>query len=150
MGSRFRNRVEELRAAWKERRELEELAGSSEAGQRALLHELYRWATEAADDIAAAYGGELEVAVTAAEGAGGLSAFTVTIDGGYRLTLALEGRGKGRWTIAAALTLGPSEAPVAAGPSRGGARWTRRRLEELLLSLLTAYERTRTRARSGR
>jgi len=148
MSSRFRDRVAQLRAAWRERRELERFAGSTEAEQRALLRELHRWASEAADDIAAAYGGELRVTVTPEAPSDDLSAFTVTIADGFRLTLSLSERGRSRWTISAAVTPGPGAPAVAAGPNRRSSRWTRDRLEELLLSLLTAYERTRTRARS--
>ena len=51
--------------------------------------------------------------------------------------------GGSRWFIAVSVaTAGPGGSAVAAGPERRNGQWTRGRLEEVLLSVLGAYERS--------
>jgi hypothetical protein len=146
----FRRRVEQLRDTWAERRTLRGLAGAHDrASQAALLQTLHGWATAAAAEIRAVYGGGLPVHVSALPaGDESATAFTVSIARDYTLTFALVERrrmGGARWHIAVTMsTAGPRGASVAAGPERRSGQWTRARLEELLLSVLGAYERARS------
>ncbi|MCX7618345.1 hypothetical protein [Tepidiforma sp.] len=145
----FRRRVEQLRDAWAERRALRGIAGAHDrASQAALLRTLHGWAAEAAADIRAVYGAALPVQVSPLPPGEEAAAFTVSVARDYTLTFALVERrrmGGPRWHIAVTLsTAGPRGAAVAAGPERRNGQWTRARLEDLLLSLLGAYERDRS------
>ncbi|MCL6644943.1 MAG: hypothetical protein K6U88_08195 [Dehalococcoidia bacterium] len=146
----FRRRVEQLRDAWEERRALRGIAGAHDReSQLALLRTLHGWAMEAAADIRAVYGPGLAVEVSrlSADDAAP-AAFTVSVARDHTLTFALVERrrvGGVRWHIAVTMsTGGPRGSTVAAGPERRNGQWTRARLEDLLLSLLGAYERARS------
>ncbi len=145
----FRRRVEQLRDAWAERRALRGIAGAHDrASQAALLRTLYSWAVEAAAEVRAVYGAGLPVEVSALPPGDEASAFTVSLARDYTLTFALVERrrtGGPRWHIAVTRsTPGPRGTTAAAGPERRNGQWTRARLEDLLLSLLGAYERERS------
>jgi len=143
-GDSFQRRVALLRESWAERRQLKDLAGAHDfESQFGLLSTLYRWAREAAEDIRAVYGKELSVALGPAPLPGAPQpGFAITIGGHSTATFALAERaraGGSHWSIA--VTVGSGGSAVSAGPERRNGWWTRARLEEVLLSLLGAYER---------
>lgn len=145
----FRRRVEQLRTAWAERRALRGIAGAHDrASQPELLRTLHAWASEAAAEIRAVYGPSLAVQVSPLPAGDEATAFTVNLARDYTLAFALVERSRTpaeRWHIAVTMTTGgPRGASVAAGPERRNGQWTRARVEDLLLSLLGAYERDRS------
>jgi hypothetical protein len=145
----FRRRVEQLRAAWAERRALRGIAGAHDrASQLQLLRTLHAWASEAAADIREVYGAGLAVQVSPLPASDDATAFTVTLARDYTLAFALVERSRAqaaRWHIAVTMTTGgPRGTSIAAGPERRNGQWTRARVEDLLLSLLGAYERDRS------
>jgi hypothetical protein len=76
---------------------------------------------------------------------GSVAAFVVTIGTNYTATFALTERtrmGSPRWAIGVTVGAGgPGGGISAAGPERRNSQWTRGRLEDVLLSVLGAYER---------
>ena len=151
----FRRRVEQLRDAWAERRALRGIARAHDrASQLALLRTLHAWAVEAAADIRAVYGPGLAVEVSRLPADDTeAAAFTVRVAQDHTLAFALVERrrvGGTRWHIAVTMsTGGPRGSTAAAGPERRNGQWTRARLEDLLLSLLGAYERARSEGSEG-
>ena len=143
-GESFQRRVELLRDSWAERRQLKGLASVHDFdSQIRLLTTLHSWTEEAAADIAAVYGAALSLSVSPApESSSSNPAFTVTIGENYTVTFLLSERrrmGGARWFVS--VTVGSGGSIVAAGPERRNGQWTRGRLEDILLSVLGAYER---------
>lgn len=143
----FQRRVMVLRESWAERRALKGLASAHDFdSQYGMLVTIYQWAEEAASDIGAVYGDALAVALSPRPGRqASAPAFVITIGDQYTVTFALSERarmGSARWSIGATLgSGGPGGANTAAGPERRNSQWTRGRLEDVLLSVLGAYER---------
>ncbi|WP_322797209.1 hypothetical protein [Tepidiforma sp.] len=147
-GEPFRSRVATLRDAWAERRALRAIAGAhDQASQFALLRTLWGWAREAAEDIRAVYGPSLDVALSPEPTPGTANpAFTLRIAGEYTLAFSLAERrraGGSRWSIAVTISTAGEGSVTPAGPERRNGQWTRSRLQELILSVLGAYERSR-------
>ncbi len=144
---RFQHRVAVLRDSWAERRALKGLGGTHDFdSQYNLLQALYQWADEAAADIRVVYGGALAVTLSPLpDRASSAPAFVVTLGDNYTVTFVLSERtrmGSPRWAIAVTIgAAGPGGSIAAAGPDRRSAQWTRGRLEDILLSVLGAYER---------
>lgn len=115
--------------------------------QLELLRTLHSWAESAARDIRTVYGPAIAVGVSGVPAAGVSNpAFSLTVSGNYAVTFALHERRRldaPRWFISVTVSSGgPSGAIVAAGPERRNGQWTRARLEDVLLSVLGAYERS--------
>jgi hypothetical protein len=147
-GETFQRRVELLRDSWSERRQLGGLAGVHDFdSQFRLLLTLHGWARDATAVIERVYGPELSVSVSPAPAAGAAGpAFTVTLGENHTVSFLLTERrrvGGTRWHISVTVgSGGPGGAIVAAGPERRNGQWTRGRLEDILLSVLGAYERS--------
>ncbi|HMO54335.1 MAG TPA: hypothetical protein PJ994_07520 [Tepidiformaceae bacterium] len=146
-GESFERRVEILRDSWAERRQLKGLASVHDfESQFALLNTLHGWAEAAATDIRKVYGESLMVTISSIPGRDdSVPAFAVTIGHSHTVTFVLTERRRmngSRWFISVTVGAGgPGGALVAAGPERRNGQWTRGRLEDILLSVLGAYER---------
>lgn len=150
MGGRsFVDRVEVLRDSWLERRELRELSASHDfESQFRLLATIYGWAASAVTDIKTVYADSLAIALSAAPGmSDGTPAFTVAFADRCLVTFSASEKrraGASRWFVAVSISAGRGGAVDAAGPDRKTGSWTRGRLEDVLLSVLGAYERSLT------
>jgi len=146
-GDSFQQRVAILRASWTERRQIKNLAGIHDFdSQLDLLLTLHNWTESATRDIAAVYGETLAISVSPAPAAATANpGFSVTIGDNYTVTFALTERrrmGGIRWFVAVSVgSGGPGGSITPAGPERKNGQWTRSRLEDILLSVLGAYER---------
>ncbi len=147
-GESFANRVQALRDSWIERRQVKGLASAHDfESQYRLLLTLHSWAVQGVEDICGVYDGAVSATVSPAppetDSAPG---FSVAMAESYMVTFSLAERrrmGGSRWFIAVSVaTAGPGGSAVAAGPERRNGQWTRGRLEEVLLSVLGAYERS--------
>jgi hypothetical protein len=146
-GDSFQRRVELLRDSWAERRQLKGMASVHDFdSQLGLLGTLHTWAEDATADILAVYGNSLTMTVSPRPDASNSSqAFSVTLGESYTVTFSLTERrrmGGSRWFVSVTVgSGGPGGSIVAAGPERRNGQWTRGRLEDILLSVLGAYER---------
>ncbi len=148
----FVNRVQALRDSWVERREVESIAGAHDfASQFQLLQTLHRWAEHAVVEIRSVYGDGIPVSVTPCPEASPFdrpdeAGFSVVVGQHYGVTFSLHRRQRANapsWMIAATVAAhGSGGSAVAAGPERRNGRWTRTRVEDLLLSVLGAHERS--------
>ncbi len=147
-GESFERRVEMLRDSWAERRQMKGLASVHDLeSQFSLLKTLHEWSEGAAGDIRRVYGEALPVSVSPApKKDDSTPAFAVTLGNNYTVTFVLTERrrmGGARWFVSVTVgSGGPGGAIVAAGPERRNGQWTRGRLEDILLSVLGAYERS--------
>jgi hypothetical protein len=144
-GESFQQRVALLRDSWAERRQLKELAGAHDyVSQLNLLRTLHQWVEAATSDVRAVYGRAVSIMLSPAPVPdGSRTGFTLTIADNHTLSFSLEerrGPGGVRWFVAVKVSSGG--APIAAGPERRNGQWTRSRLEDILLSVLGAYERS--------
>lgn len=145
---RFADRVRALRDNWVERRQVRALASAHDFdSQYRLLCTLHEWAGEGVRDIRGVYGPLLPVRVSPSPPDDRRNAsFSVVLGDAYVLSFALTDRrrsGASRWYIAVSMaSAGPAGNAVAAGPERRNGQWTRGRLEDLLLTVLGAYERS--------
>jgi hypothetical protein len=143
----FQRRVTVLRDSWAERRALKGLAGAPDFdSQYGMLLAIYQWADDAAAGIRAVYGDTLAVTLSPRpEREGAAPAFVITIGDSFTVAFVLSERarmGSARWSVGVTVgSGGPGGAITAAGPERRNSQWTRGRLEDILLSVLGAYER---------
>ncbi len=146
-GVSFQRRVELLRDSWAERRQLQGLASAHDfESQLRLLATLHAWAETATADVLAVYGAPLTMTVSPKPDSESVShGFSVTLGESYTVTFSLTDRkrmGSSRWFVSVTVGSGePGGAIVAAGPERRNGQWTQSRLEDILLSVLGAYER---------
>ena len=144
----FLSRVADLRDSWSERRALSRFAGAHDFdSQFRLLLALHGWASQAAADVASVYVDGMPLSVSPwPERADLPPAFSVSVAGQHAATFSLGERprlGGSRWHISVLLIAGRRDGAVShAGPERRNGGWTRGRIEDLLLSLLGAYERS--------
>ncbi len=144
----FGDRVRALRDSWIERREVKALAGAHDfESQFRLLEMLHGWTTRAAADAAEVYGGELELRISPRPSpAGRDAAFSVVVAEAFVLSFRLAQRqrmGTPGWFVSVSIaTTGGHGNAVMAGPERRYGQWTRGGVEDLLLTVLGAYERS--------
>lgn len=149
MSASFAARVEALRDSWAERRELSGFVGAHDfATQFALLGTLHAWSLAAAAEVSHVYGDSVRITASGPpDRSQGCPAFSLTIEERFAVRFALAQRrrlGESLWYVGVTLTSpGADREPSAAGPERRNGRWSRGRLEELLLALLSSYERAR-------
>lgn len=151
----FAARVQALRENWIERRQVAGFATAHDYHhQFELLQALHAWAAHAAAEVTAVYGDAELVRLSPPPAAGGETAFELTVGGTHTLTFALAPRrraGTAGWSIAARIRDADAAAPaVPAGPERRAGQWSSARVEELVLSLLGAYERSVAASEGGR
>jgi len=144
----FADRVRALRDSWLERRQVRALASAHDFdSQYRLLRTLHEWASEGVRDIHGVYGPSLPIRVSPPPRPDRReAAFSVVLGDAHVLSFALSERrraGGSRWYIAVSIgSAGPAGNAVAAGPERRNGQWTRGRLEDLLLTVLGAWERS--------
>ena len=144
----FVDRVRALRDAWEERRQLESLATHHDfVRQYRLLLILHGWCAEALAQLGTVYGPSLELDISPRPAAAGEdTGFQVTVAGAFSLAFAVTTRSRereARWSVSVRQRVSfPADNAVSAGPPRG--RWSRARVEDMILVLLSAYERSRS------
>ncbi len=144
----FASRVQSLRDTWTERRQVGRLASAHDFdSQFRLLVTLHDWALAAVEDIVEIYGETPTVTVSPLPELGEETpAFSIIVDALHSLTLSLAERrrmGAPRWHLSISISAaGSAHSTANAGPERRNGQWTRTRLEDLILSLLGAYERS--------
>ncbi|MGH2632584.1 MAG: hypothetical protein ACRDG3_04170 [Tepidiformaceae bacterium] len=148
----FVMRVQALRDSWAERRQVRGIAHIHDyPSQFRLLQAMHGWAEHAAEEIREVYGATMAAIVTACpepppnerqEERG----FAVTVGPGFGAAFVLHDRRRlpgPSWSISVSVaSSGSAGGGSAAGPERRNGQWTRTRLEDVLLSLLGAYERS--------
>ena len=143
----FERRVHALRESWAERRQLRTLGSSHEfEPQFQLLESLHAFAASAVRDIRAVYEDALDIDLSPLpRRSDEQPAFSVAIAERWLVTFTLSERrraGAIRWFVSVTIgSGGPGGAITAAGPERRNGQWTRLRVEDILLSVLGAYER---------
>ena len=147
-GTPFEARVRSLHEGWVERRESGFLARAHDfESQSRVLANIHRWAGECIEDVRQVYGESLPIAI---DPLGGSAPFAVSVGAGRRAAFELVDRGseeRPSWQVVARVATGgeAGEAPE----ERRVRHWRRGQVEEILLSLLSAYERSLTRERSA-
>ncbi len=141
-GTPFEARVRSLHEGWVERRESGFLSRSHDFdSQRRVLANIHRWAGECIEDIRHVYGEAFPIAI---EPLGDSAPFGITVGAVQRAAFELVDRGGGErssWQVVARVATGAGEPPE----ERRVRHWRRSQVEEILLSLLSAYERSLTR-----
>ena len=146
----FAIRVQSLRDSWIERRQTGCLANAHDFdSQFRLLAVIHGWAVSAVEDVQAVYADGVAVTVGPfPERTEATPGFSIVVDSRHSLTVSLMERpraGADRWHLRVWVSAaGAGTASGQAGPSRLDGQWTRARLEELILSLLGAYERSQS------
>ncbi len=140
----FATRVRVLRDSWDERRRVARLASTHTfESQYLLLLTLHEWAREAGDDVRDVYGANFPIDVGPAPAREqDPPAFSVLVAQDHALTLSLIERRRGSepsWHVTVSVE-GELQTHQA-GPDRRNGHWTRGRLEDVMLSVLGAYER---------
>ena len=147
-GEPFSQRVQNLHDSWNERRQMKGIASAHDfESQFQLLNTLHAWATEAVDEVQRVYGEAVHISLGPAPTRDPYGpSFSAFLGDAFTLAFALTERrrmGGSRWFISVSVgSSGNGGGVVAAGPERRNGQWTRARLEDLLLSVLGAYERS--------
>ena len=144
-GTPFEVRVRSLREGWVERRESGFLSRSHDFdSQRQVLANIHRWATECIEDVRHVYGEAFPITIDPLGDAG---PFRITVGAVQNAAFELVDRGgaeRPSWQVVARVATGGGEAGQAP-EERRVRHWRRSQVEEILLSLLSAYERSLTR-----
>jgi hypothetical protein len=143
----FATRVQALRESWAERRQVARYSGSHDFdSQLQLLLTLHEWCSEAVAEVQSVYGDTLDIDLSARPNASEQPpGFTLLVGGSYAITFTLVERKRlagSRWHVSVAVRSPGSGTVTHAGPERRNGQWTRTRLEDVLLSVLGAYERS--------
>lgn len=141
----FRFRVEALREAWRDRREAAHLSARRDRpAQEQLLRLLHEWARASVGEIRDVYGEELPTGVEPAtpDDLRVAGAFIVTIGQGTATFALRQQRGQAgqAWRIVS--TVEVAGHPATKSPGTRARRWTRGKLDDILLALLSAHERS--------
>lgn len=141
----FAPRVAELHSAWAERRALKEMAASHDFdAQFRLLGTLYGWAEQSSAAICEVYHDRPTITLSPSSRALLGRSFEIAVDGTHTLTVSLVERleaHRRHWRVVASFT-----SPLRRGlaPPQAVSRipvWTRKAFEDLVLTVLDAYER---------
>ena len=147
-GMPFEARVRSLHEGWLERRESWLLSRAHDLdSQRRVLDNIHRWASECIEDVRHVYGEALPVTIAPP---GDQARFAITVGDSQCVTFELFDRGSDErpsWQVVARVAAGgeAGEAPE----ERRVRHWRRSQVEEILLSLLSAYERSLSRELSA-
>lgn len=149
MRESFAARVQALRESWAERRQVARYSSSHDFdSQLQLLLTLHDWCSEAVTEVRSVYGDSLAVDLSPRpDPAEQPPGFTLLIGGSYAITFALVERKRlsgARWHVSVAVRSPGTGTVTHAGPERRNGQWTRTRLEDVLLSVLGAYERSQS------
>jgi hypothetical protein len=147
---RFVDRVSALHDAWAERRDVAHLARDhGYEAQTAILQRLHAWSRDLVADVGTVYGRELSLELSPISGEDvGQPGFSIVLNRRFGADFRLVRRsrqGEDAWHLAVSMRhAGPAGEPVmVVGPERRSGHWTRARLEDVVLSLLGAVERSR-------
>ena len=144
----FADRVHALRDSWIERRQLRPLASAHDfESQFQLLTALYSWTARASDEVGEVYGRDFDLRLSPPPGPFPQdAAFSLSVADAFVLSFRLGERGGAAgpgWFVSVTITTTRANGnAVTAGPERRHGQWTRGRVEELLLTVLGAYERS--------
>jgi hypothetical protein len=143
----FATRVQALRASWAERRQVARYAGSHDFdSQFQLLLTLHEWCSEAVAEVQSVYGDALDIELSPRPAASDQPpGFTLLVGQDYAVTFTLVERQRiagSRWHVSVAVRSPGTGTVTHAGPERRNGQWTRTRLEDVVLSVLGAYERS--------
>lgn len=145
IGDSFPARVQALRDTWRTRRRMKHLSNQRDLASRfELLQVLHEWTERSIEAIRQVYGNSLAIELTPPPDlAARRLSFTAAFEDAYRVSFELQPRDESgqHWDLAVRLTT--PDAVTAAGQARGAGQWTPGRVEDLLLSLLAAFERAR-------
>ena len=140
----FRQRVEHVRSSWEERRELSRMSPVGDRASRfSLLLWIYGWVAQASEVINEVYDYSLGLVLSPTPlAADECPAFSVHLSGrALSFSLApLDPADPSRWVVSA--VSGENESPGEEYRGRRPVRWSRRRVEDLLLNLLAEHERS--------
>lgn len=152
----FDVKIRALRQLWDEKRQTAQLSTGDEFASRfELLQLIHRWLEESLvainrhyPDVPGTRLGPMPTADNATDG------FTLTLFDTYVLRFRLLSR-RGAvgqvWAVAGeAGNLGSRPMLTALGPTRRHGQWTRERIEQILLSILSQFERDRAEPGRGR
>ncbi len=137
----FEARVRSLHEGWLERRESWLLSRAHDLdSQRRVLDNIHRWASECIEDVRHVYGEALPITIEPLEEQ---DRFTITVGDSQCAAFEIFDRGSDErpsWQVVARVAAGgeAGEAPE----ERRVRHWRRSQVEEILLSLLSAYERS--------
>jgi len=119
-------------------------ASHDHRSQLQLLETLHRWARESCDDIGRVYGEGVAAWVDPIgfEDANGVASFHAMV-AGFTVIFLLVSHDPAapRWAVTATVLPDGTRDAAIAGPERRHGHWTRGRIEDLFLSLLSAHER---------
>ncbi len=144
---RFAERVRDLRDDWSDMRDMAAMLQHDDRPSqfRALL-KVYDWCVDAVADIRRAYGSAAVAGISPPpEESGAEPGFEVSVNTAHRFGAWLT-RVRGsqdRWHIHVALMFPESQTWLPAARGHQVNYWTRRRIDDILLSLLSAFERSR-------
>ena len=143
-GTPFEARVRSLHEGWLERRESWLLARAHDLkSQQRVLANIHLWASECIEDVRHVYGEALPIGISDVDERG---RFSINVGAGPHATFELVDRGSGdrpAWQVVARVAAAgeAGEAPE----ERRVRHWRRSQVEEILLSLLSAHERSLSR-----
>ena len=141
----FAPRIAELHNAWEERRALKSLTTRHDfEAQSLLLRTIYSWAGQARATIAEVYDGSVQVTLVPESGDLLGRRLAMSFAGTHTLAVSLVERIEGhhqQWRLVAAFTTHSRTPGVPPHTSSRTPVWTRRAFEDLVLTVLDAYER---------
>lgn len=138
----FRQRLSQLAESWEERRVSVTLGRRRvQPAQLELLGLIHGWAREALRDVVSVYGSTVKAALSPLESGGGQT-FRVEVGESHAtFEVMLDGGHKDSWRTTAVVRL--SGEPAEKAHSHRPREWSRRRVEEIVLQMVGAFERGR-------
>ena len=144
-GQPFAPRVAELHSAWAERRALKEMAASHDFdAQFRLLGTLYGWAEQSCAAIREVYHDRPAVTLSPSSRELLGRSFEIALDGTHALTVSLVERieaHRRQWRVVASFNSQPRRTAATPQTVSRMPVWTRKAFEDLVLTVLDAYER---------
>lgn len=152
----FEVKIRALRQLWDEKRQTAQLSTGDEFASRLeLLQLIHHWLDDSLEAINRYYGDVPGTRLGPVPGPDDATAgFTLTLFDQYMLRFRMVSR-RGPagqvWAVAGeAGNLGARPMLTALGPTRRHGQWTRERIEQILLSILSQFERDRLEQGQGR
>jgi hypothetical protein len=149
----FAGRVAALRASWEDTRAAARFgAARDRETQYEALELVYEWAVAAMNEVRAVYGQQLHADISPLRPfEHSKPGFVIEIDEFASVAASLEEMkpGEDRWHVVLATRTAGERSWALAAPDRRHSFWTRGRVEDVLLGLLSALERSRSRPIHG-
>ena len=145
-GTPFEVRVRSLREGWVERRESNFLSRSHDFdSQSRVLANIHRWASECIEDVRHVYGDAFPITIDPLDDSAPFSIAVGAVQNAPPSNWSTgEAPSASSWQVVARVATGGGEAGEAP-EERRVRHWRRSQVEEILLSLLSAYERSLSR-----